>query len=374
MNGNTIPSGASTHTSDAPWRGRKLMDVRRIALLRANGIGDLIFILPAVEALKAAYPEGQITLLARPWHRDFLAGRGLVDEVVVVPSADEVLSGRMDLSEIEPFFEDMRARSFDIALQLYGGGRYSNPFVKRLGAQLTAGLRAFDAEALDRTVPYVYYQNEYQRYLEVVALVGAVPATLQPHLPTLPRDFVEVEALGIGGQSCVALNPGAGDARRRWPVTSFAGLAEELARMGKKVLLVGGAEDVAAAAQIEELCTTRLVNLAGELSLSGLAGLLSRCELVVSNDSGPLHLAVALGTATVGIYWCGNLINAGPAERDAHRPLLSWQTSCPACGAAVNEPRCRHDDSWVAMVSIAEVVQAARELVVAHTGVSADEA
>src|SRR2546426_2021754 len=118
-----------------------LPGVRKIAVLRANALGDFIFILPALEALRAAYPRAEIVLLARAWHREFLAGRpGPVDRVVEVPPSRGINDepGRVEVpARLEAFFAGMRRERFDLALQLHGGGRNSNPFLLRLGAGLT---------------------------------------------------------------------------------------------------------------------------------------------------------------------------------------------------------------------------------------------
>jgi ADP-heptose:LPS heptosyltransferase len=104
------------------------------------------------------------------------------------------------------------------------------------------------------------------------------------------------------------------------------------------------------------------VNLCGQLDMNALTGLLARCELVVSNDTGPLHLATAAGTRTVGIYWCGNLINAGWPTRSRHRPLASWQLDCPVCGVNCIDGHCGHTQSFVAGVAVQEVIASADAL------------
>jgi ADP-heptose:LPS heptosyltransferase len=103
-------------------------------------------------------------------------------------------------------------------------------------------------------------------------------------------------------------------------------------------------------------------NLCGGLSLGGLAGLLSRCRVVISNDSGPLHLAAAVGTATVGIYWCFNLVTAGLLTRSRHRPLISWRLTCPICGMDRSRTQCEHRASFVADISTDEVLTCAINL------------
>ena len=103
-------------------------------------------------------------------------------------------------------------------------------------------------------------------------------------------------------------------------------------------------------------------NLCGRLSLGGLAGLLSRCRVLISNDSGPLHLAAAVGTATVGIYWCFNLVNAGLPTRARHRPVISWHVQCPICGVDRSQASCEHRASFVAGIPAEEVIAPALDL------------
>ncbi len=343
-------------------------DVGRIAVLRANGIGDLMFTLPALFALQAAYPDAELTLLGAPWHASFLGGRpGPVHRVVPVPASKGVWlapGSRQSGDELERFFARMGQERFDLALQLHGGGRHSNPFTLRLAARLTAGLRTPDAEPLDRWVSYVYYQPEVLRYLEVVSLVGAGPVTLEPQLAVTDEDLAEAEeVLGPRPDSpLVVLNPGAGDPRRRWPPSKLAQVGDLLAAAGADIVVSGGSEDVPLAAAVVEAMRAPALSLAGRLSLSGLAGLLSRSAVVVSNDSGPLHLAAAVGAATVGVYWCGNLINAGHPTVHRHRSAASWQLTCPVCGTDAVSSECGHRDSFVAGVGVEQVADAALEL------------
>jgi ADP-heptose:LPS heptosyltransferase len=108
-----------------------------------------------------------------------------------------------------------------------------------------------------------------------------------------------------------------------------------------------------------------VIDLCDRLSLGGLAGLLQRARVVVSNDSGPLHLAAAVGARTVGVYWCFNVFTSSPLTRTRHRPLTSWQTHCPECGTSCVAGRCEHAHSLVASVPVAAVREAALELLAA---------
>lgn len=302
------------------------------------------------------------------WHHSFLAGRpGPVDRTIVVPPVPGVNAppdAAVDTAAIERFFVQLRRERFDLALQLHGGGRYSNPFVRQLGARLSVGLQSADAEPLDRCIPYLFYQLEVLRYLEVVSLVGARPLRLAPHLPVTERDRAEANALLPQTERPLAvLHVGAGDPRRRWPAENFARVADELAEQGAALVLTGTAEDRPLVERVRDRMRHEVLDACDRLSLGGLVGLLARATVVVGNDSGPLHLAAAVGAATVGLYWCGNLITAGPLTRLRHRPVVSWQVECPVCGVNVTRDQCDHRPSFVSDIRVEEVTGNALALI-----------
>lgn len=346
---------------------RRIPAVHKIVVLRANAIGDFVFALPALAALREAYPDAEIALLATQWHKIFLDGRpSPVDRVIVVPPTRGVslpsdVEG--DPTQGEAFFLEMQRERFDVAIQLHGGGRHSNPFIRRLSARTTIGLRAADAEPLDRWVPYVYYQPEVLRYLEVVSLVGAKTADLEPRIAVTERDRAEADSvLPSDGRPLVVMHAGAGDPRRRWPAENFARAGDALANTGARIAITGATGDRHTVERIRQAMQTEGADLCGRLSLGGLAGLLARAAVVVGNDSGPLHVAAAVGAPTVGLYWCGNLINAGPVSRTRHRPLVSWQLACSVCGRHVIHDPCDHRPSFVSEIQVEEVIAFAQEL------------
>ncbi len=347
--------------------GSLVPDVQKIAVLRANSLGDFVFCLPALAALRTAYPAAEIVLLARAWHAQLLAHRpGPVDRVLVMPEnalGDQHGVERAAPELVQSFLDDARAEHFDLALQLHGGGRNSNPVVLQLGARITAGLATDDAPRLDRTVPYVYFQNEVLRYLEVVRRVGAVTEALEPCLTVTPADRAEASRLlPASARRLVALHPGATDPRRRWAPAAFARVGGALLQQDVDVIVTGGRAEEELAQSVLDQLPAGARNLCGQLSLGGLVGALAACDVVVANDTGPLHLAGAVGTSTVGIYWCGNLINGGPLFRTRHRPFASWQMTCSVCGANTITGRCRHEVSFVDEVAVEDVLLATRQL------------
>jgi ADP-heptose:LPS heptosyltransferase len=359
---------------------RYVPGVERIAVLRANALGDLMFTMPALYALRAAYPGAQLTLLGTPWQARFLAGRpGPVDRVMVLPplpgvrycEPDEDASPAELARAREAFLAEARAQRFDLALQMHGGGRHTNPIVASVGARVTAGVRDADAPPLDRWIRFVYYQSELFRHLEVAGLVGAPPVTFEPSLELTEQDRMEAkQAVPPDGRPLAVLHPGVSDPRRRWPAHRFAAVGDALAAAGAHVLVTGTGPERDLVAQVVGAMRQPAQPLVSGLSIGGLAGLLERCAVVVANDTGPLHLAEAVGTRTVGLYWAGNVINAAPLLRGRHRPLLSWTIHCPECGQdctrdlypAREGAGCRHRPSFVADIPVAEACQSALEL------------
>lgn len=354
-----------------------LPGVRAIAVLRGGSMGDLLMTLPALRSLKDRYPQAALTLLAPPAGARLLGGRpGPVDDVLPLPVATGVHEPAGEAENefaTRRFFDQARGRRFDLAVQLHGGGRWSNPFLRRLGAGLTVGSRAEDAEPLDRWLPYQQLQHETLRALEVAGLAGAPATALEPSLEVLPADLAAADrVLDALPDTVVAVHPGANDPRRRWPPDRFAEVAADAVRAGAGVAVLGSAAEAGLVEQVAELTRRELpagergavLALGGSLDESALVGVLARSRLLVGNDSGPRHLAAAVGTPTVAVYWIGNLVTYGPLSRRRHRVHAAWLTVCPECGrpATDGHERCGHDGSLVAEVQTGAVLSDIRAM------------
>lgn len=345
-----------------------LPDVHSIVVLRPNAIGDFMFALPALHALRQTYPKAKIVLLGKQWHADFLNQRpGPVDEVIVmppVPSVGAPIDAEVDPEPNRRFVAAMREAQFDIAIQMYGGGRYSNAYILSLGAKITIGMKTPDAAPLDRWLSYGEIANRRLELLQVAALAGAVPVLMDSEITVTENDHHEAAHLILPtpDERIVILHPGATDVRRHWPAERFAAVGDMLASKGATIIISATGAEGHLAHTIVSHMRHQAIDLTDKLSLPALCGLLDRAILMVSNDTGPLHLALATGTPAVGIFWLTNLLESSPIRQDLLRPALSVQAHCPVCGVSNLKHRCEHDVCFVDDVSLEKVVGMAAEL------------
>jgi ADP-heptose:LPS heptosyltransferase len=294
---------------------------KRIAVLRALQLGDTLCAIPALRALRDAYPAARITLVALPWARLLLDRyEGLVDELIEFPGYPGMPERAWQPVRVGRFLAAMQRRHLDLAVQLHGAGSITNPLISLFGARSSIGAyRPGEWWPGDGFIPYREDLLEVARVSSVVAAHTGEPITSAPDFPLREEDSAEitraVPVLAEAPYACV--NPGARDPRRRWPAERFAAVADALAGVGLRILLTGVAEEASLHRSVLERMRGPAKSLAGRLSLGGLAALFSRATLVVTNDSGPSHLAAAVGAPLVTVFITTDPRRWAPPQRAA---------------------------------------------------------
>ncbi|WP_082687553.1 glycosyltransferase family 9 protein [Curtobacterium oceanosedimentum] len=347
----------------------KFRDVNEIAILRGSGLGDLLFALPAVEAIAAAYPNANITLLGAPLAKKLFQSRpSPFDTIHILPVADGIREAGPDGGaddDIRRFVDRHRGR-YDLALQLHGGGVRSNAFILKLEARHTVGPLSPGAPLLERTIPYTHYQHETLRRLEIAGLAGATPVATDPELTVDKLRVASVRStLCPGDVQLIGIHVGAKDPRRRWATRNFSEVVTSQLQLGRRVVLIGDSGDQPLVSDLLARLTPReqneVVNLQGRVDISHLPELLAALDILIANDSGPRHLADAVGTATVGIFWYGNVPTVAPLDRERNRVLIGFQLQCPQCGTDFSRENwfyrpCGHQTSLVDDVKVTDVI------------------
>jgi heptosyltransferase-2 len=283
----------------------------KILIIRLDRVGDLVLSLPAIGALRRRFPQAKISVMTRPYTKSLLEGHPLVDEVIVY---DYEKRGRHS-SGIGYFrmLKEVMTRRFDAAVVLHPGIRsYLVPFL--CGIPYRIGYRDGNAWLLTQALRDQRRegQKHESRYaMDLAAVLGADPVVDSSSTRLLPVDGIAREKIseifqenGITpNEKLVAFHPGASCPSKRWPQENFRSLAQKvLEESGCRVVIVGDGGEESTARSIAEGLGSRVLDLAGQLSLRELAALLSRCELLVSNDSGPVHVAAAVGTRVISLF------------------------------------------------------------------------
>ncbi len=339
------------------------MTYKKILFVRTDRIGDVLVSTPALRALRKAYPDAWISMMVAPIAEQAVELNPDINEVLVYDK-------RAALWDQLEFLKTLRSRGFDLAviahctntvnwLVFLAGIPERIGFARRAGYLLTIPLA---------NVKILGQKHEADHLLDLVALVGAKPAGRQPVLAFSTEDdaFAQtmLRKMGVSAKRpVVAVHAGSSSPSKCWPKEYFAQLLARLVqRDGMQVILVGGTSEMELSQSlIPKGSESRVVDFTGILNLRELAAMLSRCALLVSNDSGPVHIAVAVGTPTVAIFG-RNRPGLGPqswgplGKRDI---VLQKDVGCTVCLADA----CTIQFKCLTELSVDEVTQAVFRLI-----------
>jgi ADP-heptose:LPS heptosyltransferase len=334
---------------------------RRIVVFRALQLGDMLCSVPALRALRNAAPQAHIALIGLPWAQAFVERfADLIDELIVFPGAvgfPEQVESNAGLPE---FFSRMRARRFDLSIQLHGSGGVANDLLLELGARAHAGfVQPVEPERQGCFIGWPDDLPESERYLALTEALGAPAIQRQLAFPLSRRDGEEyaelVAAHGVEAQRLVLIHPGAQLPSRRWPTERFAAVADNLAVDGWQVAVTGTAAEASLTGAVLGAMTAPALYLAGATSLGGLAALVAHARLVVCNDTGISHIAAAVATASVVIASGSDTRRWAPLDSLRHRVLADY----PACRPCTFR-ECPYGHACALNVDVGQVVEAAR--------------
>ena len=280
---------------------------KRILVIRLDRIGDVVLSTPVLQQLRETYPQAFIGMMVRPACRDLVDGNPHVNEVLVY---DKHGPHHSLLTTVRFARGLLRRFRFDTAVVLHPTNR-SHWIPWLAGIPRRIGYNRKCAWLLTHRVPHRKHEgtkHEAEYALDMLRVLGIEPATPTPMVPIHPAADHRVRQLlrqqGVDDSAIlVAMHPFASDSSRCWPAERFAQLADRLTHEHRAhIVVVAGPEDAPQARTVVRLMRQRAVNFAGALSIGELAALLARCRLLVSNDSGPVHIAAAVGTPVVAIF------------------------------------------------------------------------
>ncbi|MBD0290624.1 MAG: glycosyltransferase family 9 protein [Thermoleophilia bacterium] len=311
---------------------------RRVAIVRALLLGDMLCATPALRAFRAGLPEAQITLVGLPWARE-LAGRlpHLVDDYLALPGFPGLPESEPRIRELPAFLAEAQSRCFDLAVQLHGSGRVSNVLTALLGASRVAAFATRDAFRPDPelTFPYPAHGHEIHRLLALPRALGLEPQGDELEFPVRAEDEAELRSAApdLASRAYACIHPGARSARP-WPPDRFAAVADTLAARGLRIVLTGTAAEARVTRAVASAMRRHALDLAGRTSLGALGALVAGGRLLVSNDTGTAHLAAALRTPSVVVVTTSDPERWCPLDGELHRVVVRPDRPGPVVAAA----------------------------------------
>lgn len=332
-----------------PARRAASVDIKSILIIRPGGIGDAVLLAPVIGALKKAYSRIRITVLAEQRNSGVFT---------LIPGVDEVFL----YDHPQEFFLAFRGR-YDVVVDTEQWHRLSAVTARLMRAPVKNG---FDTNERRRMfthfVPYSHDDYEASSFANLVAPLGIETGDVEMAAPflALPVSASEKAAgllESLKGNPFVVIFPGASIAERRWGADRFSQVAGRLAEEGFRIIVVGGPEDredgniIAGASGL---------NLAGMTSLAETAAVIARSCLVISGDSGVLHLAVGLDVPTVSLFGPG--IAAKWAPKGEKHIVLNQMLPCSPCTRFGTTPPCPYGASCMKEITADHVMAAAVRL------------
>lgn len=330
---------------------------RRVLILKMSCIGDVVMAVPIATALKRAFPDVWIAWAAQPPATEILVEHPAIDEVVMVPPKPrDKWHNAVWVREWLRLARPLYKRHFDAAIDTQGHLKAALLAViaripNRLGfADERRELNWwFNNILVDGSGTHIVDRN-----LQMAKALGAKPYPVdfafQPSAEAQAQVEETLKSAGLSQESPVALLPFASEAHKRWRAERFAQVAARLTQQGLRCVIVGAEGDVPTARAIVDAAGGGVVSLAGRIKLRHLAALLQRCRLVIGNDTGPLHLAAAVGTPVVGLYGPTDPAIVGPYGGIDR--VLWHRQPCGPCG---HRPTCS-DYACMNAISVDEVL------------------
>jgi len=318
---------------------------RRVAVFRALQLGDMLCAVPALRALRGAWPGAEIVLVGQPWARAFVTRFGrYLDGFREFPGYPGMPERAPEIGRLPAFLQAVQAERFDLAIQMHGSGRLSNPLVMLFGARRCAGFYE-EGEYCPDPSSFVTWPErglEVHRLLRLVEALGIRPRGEWLEFPLNESDERALYAVDgvreLGPRDYVCIHPGASVPERRWPPENFVAVARALGRRGLRVVLTGTAAEAGLTRAVARELPFACIDLAGRTDLGAVGALLSRARLLVCNDTGVSHLAAALRVPSVVISTGNNPERWAPADGRLHRVL------CHESGVRADEVIAQADD------------------------------
>ena len=294
---------------------------RSILIVKLSAIGDVIQTLPMAEAMKRQYPDARIDWVVEEDASALLLHHPVINRVIIsrrkswVKKALKPGGFWRTLREVGRFIRELRSRPYDWVIDNHGIFKSGLLVLlsrgrRKIGFQASAGIADEGSYFFthERYKPLSIERHALERYLDLVSQMGVQTDSTAFHLSVPPDSLKEAEDLlrqkGFGSRPLVVLHPVAKWETKQWPAENFARLISALTQKKASVVITGSPQDEGPVGEIIQRMgdSVKVLNLAGKTDLMELAGIFSLSDLVLSPDTGPMHLAAAVKAPLIALF------------------------------------------------------------------------
>ncbi|MEJ2689423.1 MAG: lipopolysaccharide heptosyltransferase I [Deltaproteobacteria bacterium] len=341
-----------------------------ILIVKTSAIGDVTHTLPALNALRHNFPDAHIAWMVEEAAAGIILGHPAIDRLLISRRKSWLRNlkrqKKKTLREILAFVKELRDTRYDLLLDFQGLLK-SSMFIAlcRADRKIGFGRGMEHAEMsylfLNERVPPVSMEiHAVDRELGLLRAIGITTGNVDYALPLSPYDHQQADALldeleMNPAHPLVVINPMTTWPTKYWHKRGFAEVADRLRLAGNQVVFTGGRDDAGAIAQIQAEMQQPVASVAGRVTLKTLAALFSRAAVVISTDTGPMHIAAAAGTPVVALFGPTAPWRTGPYGKG--HLIIRTACACSPCykkSCALGTTACMQD------IAVEEVVAAAK--------------
>lgn len=303
-------------------------DIKKIIVFRALQLGDMLCHIPAMRALRKAYPQAHITLACLPWGKQFVQRfNQYFDDFIWFPGYPGLPEQEVDPVTFAAFLNQVQHKHFDLALQMQGNGTIVNALVELFSAHYTAGfcLPGDYAPNQDYFMPCPNEGSEIERHVKLMEFLGIPSQGTALEFPITRQDEHDYDDLKLHllYRQYVCIHPGSRGAWRQWPTAHFAAMADYAVECGFEAVITGTNDETEIVNEVIGYMKQPALNLAGKTSLGAIAVLIKNAYALISNCTGVSHIAAAFKTPSIVISMDGEPERWGPINKEIHR-TINW--------------------------------------------------
>jgi ADP-heptose:LPS heptosyltransferase len=316
-------------------------EIHKIGIFRALYLGDMLCIVPAVRAVRKAFPSAHISLIGLPWQKEFVKRfPEYFDHFIEFPGWPGLPEQDAQADAIILFLKRMRAEHFDLVFQMHGNGFITNTLCSLWNARNVCGLTSVSQPIPDEGLFPISEDDDDHEILRFLKLTEALG--LPSHGSELEFNFIGEElsnfrnmqtSLSLQSGKYVCIHAGARDERRRWSIDHFALVANHLCQLGHQVVLTGSVQEKELLLSLEKKIDYPVINIIqhfGDVGLGELAAFIKHSRMLISNDTGVSHIASALKVPSVIIFSPFSHVGRwAPLDTDRHLIILAEKSNHP---------------------------------------------